>query len=84
MVRSLSGKRVLQTVFAIGILVGAGFGFLVGASSKVKHTSFFGTRLFHPTPTTMALYGIIGSALFIGVIYGIVRVLSRFDDDAVS
>ena len=84
MVRSLSGKRVLQTVFAIGILVGAGFGFFVGASSKVKHTSFFGTRLFHPTPLTMSIYGIIGSILFIGVIYAIIKFLSRFDENAVS
>lgn len=84
MVRSLSGQRVLQLMFAIGILVGAGFGFLVGASSKVTHTSFFGTRLFHPTPLTMSIYGIIGSALFIGVIYGIIKFLSRFDENAVS
>ena len=84
MVQSMSGKRVLQTVFAIGIFVGAGFGFFVGASPKVEHTSFFGTRLFHPTPFTMSIYGIIGSALFIGVIYGIIKLLSRFDEDAVS
>ena len=84
MVRRLSGKRVLQIVFAIGIFVGAGFGFFVGASSKVTHTSFFGTRLFHPTPLTMSIYGIIGSVLFIGVLYGIVKFLSKFDKNAVS
>ena len=84
MVRSLSGKRALQIVFAIGIFFGAGYGFLVGASSKVTHTSFFGTRLFHPTPITMSIYGIVGSTVFIGVIYVIVKFLSRFDENAVS
>lgn len=84
MVNSLSGKRVLQIVFTISILVGAGYGFLVGASSKVTHTSFFGTRLFHPTPITMAIYGIVGSSLLIGVIYVIIKFLSRFDENAVS
>lgn len=81
---NLSGKRVLKTVFSIAILIGAGFGFMVGASSKVTHTSFFGTRLFHPTPITMSIYGIIASALLVGLIYGIVTFLSRFDEHAVQ
>jgi hypothetical protein len=83
MVHSRSGKRTLQTMFAIGILLGAGFGFMVGSSPKINHSSFFGVRLFHPTPISMTIYGIIGSVAFIGIIYGIISFLSRFDKASV-
>jgi hypothetical protein len=82
-VRTQSGKRIFGLVILVGIAVGAGLGLIIGTSSEIQHISVLGSVLFHPTPPSMALYGATAATLGLGVILGIVLVLSQFDQSAV-
>jgi hypothetical protein len=83
MVRTKSGKLVFGLVILVGITVGAGLGLIIGTSSKIQHISVLDIVLFHPTPPSMALYGATAATIGLGVILGIVLVLSRFDESKV-
>ena len=78
-VRTRSGKRVFGTVVLIGIIIGAGLGLIIGTSPKIRHISILDVVIFHPTPTSMALYGATAATVGLTAILGIVMVLSRFD-----
>ena len=80
--RERSGKRVFGIVVVSAILIGAGFGLIVGTSPDVKHVSLLDLLVFHPTPTGMALFGATAATVGLTCILGIVTVLSRFDDAA--
>lgn len=82
-VRTQSGKQVLGLVIAIAVTVGVVLGWVVGTSPDVQHISIFGTVLFHPTPTSMALYGGTAATVGLTVVLGIVTLLSRFDDASI-
>lgn len=77
--RVRSGKRVFGTVVLTGILVGATLGLIIGTSPQIRHISILNIVIFHPTPTSMALYGATAATTGLTVIVGIVLVLSRFD-----
>ena len=80
--RERSGKRVFGIIVVSVILVGAGFGLIVGTSPKVEHVSLLDVLVFHPTPTGMALFGVTSASVGLAIILGIVMALSRFDDSA--
>lgn len=82
-VRTRSGKHVFGTVVLVGIFIGAGLGLLIGTSPKIQHVSFLDIVVFHPTPTSMALYGATAATVWLTSILAIVMVLSRFDQDTV-
>lgn len=80
--RTLSGKTVFGSVFVACIALGAVFGLVLGTSTKIQHISIFDWVTFHPTPTGMALYGVVAAVVLVGGVLGIVLLLSRFDGDA--
>lgn len=81
-VHTRSGKRVFGAVVLIGIMVGAVLGLIIGTSPKIQHISVGDIVLFHPTPTSMALYGATAATVGLTVLLGIVIGLSRFDQSA--
>jgi len=83
LLRTQSGKRVFGIIVLVGIAVGAGLGLIIGTSPKIEHISVLDIVLFHPTPTSMALYGATAATIGLTVILGIVLALSRFDQSAV-
>ena len=82
-VNTRNGREVLGVVVVTAILVGVGLGWVVGTSPKVQHISIFDTVLFHPTPMSMAFYGGTAATIGLAVVFGIVTVLSRFDDSSI-
>lgn len=77
------GRGVFGAIILIGIAVGGGLGLFVGVSYKSQHISMYDVVVFHPTPTSMAVYGAVAATVFFGVLLSIVVILSRFDQDAV-
>lgn len=82
--RGHRGKRVLGAVILVAIGVGAGLGFVIGTSAKIRPIAAFGVVLFRTTPLGMALYGAFASGGLLAVVFGIVEFLSRFDSERVN
>lgn len=76
------GKRVFGVVVLIGIMVGAVLGLIIGTSPKIQHIFIGDIVLFHPTPTSMALYGATAATVGLTMLLSIVIGLSRFDQSA--
>lgn len=77
------GRRILLTLGGIVIILSAGIGWLVGsnAAQSVARTEIFQMSVAIPTtPLSLSLYGTIVSALLIGVLFGLVSVASRIED----
>lgn len=82
-VGSYSGKAVFTLFILVVIVLAAFTGLIVGTSPSIRPITLYGVTLFRPTPLSMAAYGTVGAILVLGTIFGIVSLLSRFDDDAV-
>jgi cobalamin biosynthesis Mg chelatase CobN len=77
------GRRILLTLGGIVIILSAGIGWLVGsnAAQSVARTEIFQMSVAIPTtPLSLSLYGTIVSALLISVLFGLVSVASRIED----
>ena len=76
------GRRILLTVGATVILLSGGIGWLVGSNGAIETAAVLGTGLTIPvTPGSVALYGLAVSAAILGVLFGLVELASRLEDD---
>lgn len=82
-VGAYSGKAVFTLFILVVIVLAAFTGLIVGTSPHVRQISLFGIAVFGPTPLGMAAYGVAGAVAVLGLVFGVVTLLSRFDDDAV-
>lgn len=79
-----SGRTVLFIVAVSAVVIGAVFGYVIGlvAPGAFGHIQFAGITLFHPTPSGIATYGALTTAIILGGIFGAVQFVSRFDTHA--
>lgn len=77
---TIDGKILFGIMFIVLVLIGTGFGFVVGTSTDIQHIKILNSTLFHPNPLGMALYGATTTTFGLLLISGIVKVLSRFDE----
>ncbi|MGQ4555060.1 DUF7520 family protein [Halobellus sp. GM3] len=77
------GRKILLSVGASVVAISGIVGWIVGSNGAeaVPESTLFGTGLSIPTtPTTFALYGVVVSALILGVLFGLVELASRLED----
>jgi hypothetical protein len=81
-----SGRRVLLAFGAVAVAVGFVVGSFVGGVSADRGASVvaFGLVALPTGPLAVGLYAGALGALFVGGLFGAVRLASRFDDAAVE
>lgn len=79
-----AGRPLLGIVAITAVAIAAVFGYLIGvvAAGTMSHIRLGGLTLFHPTPRGLALYGALATTVALGVLFGLVQFVSRFDPDA--
>jgi len=79
-----SGRPYLLGAAGTVTLFAAAAGYVVAANNVVDAVTVFGLVTLSGSPAAMAAYGAMLSALVLGVLFGLVTIASRFDDDAVN
>ncbi|MFC6785709.1 hypothetical protein ACFQFH_07295 [Halobaculum halobium] len=79
-----SGRPYLIGAAAVVTLFAAAAGYVVAANNAVGSVTVFGAVTVPGTPTAVAAYGAVLSLAVLGVLFGLVTVAARFDDDAVN
>ncbi|QZX99329.1 DUF7520 family protein [Halobaculum rubrum] len=80
----VSGRPYLLGAAVVVTLFAAAAGYVVAANNVVDAVTVFGLVTLSGSPATMAAYGAVLSALVLGVLFGLVTVASRFDEDAIN
>ncbi|WP_323676703.1 cox cluster protein [Halorubellus sp. PRR65] len=79
----LSGRRVVATVY-LGVVALAGvLGYILGIILPAQKDVFvaeLGPLAFDITPISFAVYGMVMLAVTLGVLLGLVELVSRYDD----
>ena len=80
---STDGRRVFGVVAVTVVLIGGLLGFFVGSNgAEVAPTiPLVGGLSLPTTPLTVTLYGMVLATLFVGALFGLVTLASRFDDE---
>ncbi|XVH31489.1 DUF7520 family protein [Haloferacaceae archaeon DSL9] len=80
---SRSGRRVFLFLGIVVIAIGGLLGLFVGANGAevTPELTPLGLVSVPVTPGTVALYGMVVAALFVGGLYGAVSFASRFDSE---
>ncbi|WP_254538819.1 DUF7520 family protein [Halomarina litorea] len=79
-----SGRTVLLIVAISAVVIGAVFGYVIGlvAPGVFGHIQVASVVRFHPTPSGLATYGALMTAVVLGGLFGAVQFVSRYDTDA--
>ncbi|WP_348609827.1 DUF7520 family protein [Halobaculum rarum] len=80
----VSGRPYLLGAAAVVTLFAAAAGYVVAANNAVGSVAMFGVVTVPGTPAAVAIYGAVLSIVVLVVLFGLVIVASRFDDDAVN
>ena len=75
-----SARRYLAGAAATVTLFVAVAGYVVAANNAVSSITVFGVVTLPGTPVGVALYGAALSVVLVGVLFGLVRIASRYDD----
>ncbi|WP_135827955.1 DUF7520 family protein [Halorussus halobius] len=77
-----SGRPVFLVGAVAVVLIGGGLGAIVGASGQQRDASvdLLGVVSFEMTPVAMTAFGVLTTAGLLAVLFGLVRVASRYDD----
>ena len=80
--RQASGRRVLLAFGGVAVVVGVVVGSFVGGVSADRGASVvaFGVVTLPTGPLAVGLYAGLLGLLFVGSLFGAVRLVSRFDD----
>jgi len=80
--RTISGRPIFAAGAAAVVLVGGGLGAIVGASGQERDASvdLLGLVSFEMTPVAMTAFGVLLTAGVLALLFGLVRVASRYDD----
>lgn len=79
-----SGRPYLFGAAGAVTLFAAAAGYVVAANNDVGTVNVFGAVMVPGSPAAMAVYGAVLSLVVIGTLFGLVTVVSRFDDDAIE
>ena len=79
-----SGRPYLVGAAGVVTVFAAAAGYVVAANNAVGAVTVFGLVTLPGSPAAMGLYGAALSLLVLGVLFGLVGVASRFDDDATN
>lgn len=79
-----SGRLVFIFVWLVAVAIAGGFGFLLGVigPKALSHIQVFNVQVFHPTPVSMAIYGMSVIGVGLTLVYIAVEIASRFDEHA--
>ncbi|MGM0604869.1 MAG: DUF7520 family protein [Halobacteriota archaeon] len=75
------GRKILIGVGVSVVAIGGVLGGFVGAvgADQVSEIEIFGVLTVPMTPIWMALYGMIATAIVLGVLFGAVELASRYE-----
>jgi hypothetical protein len=78
----LGGRRILLVVGASVVAISGILGLFVGENGKQVAASidFYGLVSIPTTPLAVSLYGMVLSAVALGVLFGLVEFASRWDE----
>jgi pseudouridine-5'-phosphate glycosidase len=81
---TVSGRPIFAAVAVIIVLIAGGIGAIVGASGQERAVAMdlLGLVSFQMTPVSMAVFGMVVTAAVLALLFGLVSVASRYDDQA--
>jgi len=79
---TVSSRPIFAAVAAIVVLIAGGIGAVVGASGQERAVAMdlLGVVAFQMTPVSMAAFGMVVTAAVLALLFGLVSVASRYDD----
>jgi pseudouridine-5'-phosphate glycosidase len=79
---TISSRPIFAAVAVIVVLVAGGIGAIVGASGQNRAVSMdlLGVVSFQMTPVSMAAFGMVVTASVLALLFGLVSVAARYDD----
>ncbi|NEU57439.1 hypothetical protein [Halorussus sp. MSC15.2] len=79
----ISSRPIFAAVAVVVVLVAGGIGAVVGASGQERAVTMdlFGVVSFGMTPLSMATFGMLVTASTLAVLFTLVSVASRYDDE---
>jgi hypothetical protein len=79
----ISVQPVFAVVAILVVLVSGGIGAIVGASGQERAVAMdlLGVVSFPMTPTTMAAFGMLVTAGVLSLLFGLVALAARYDDE---
>ncbi|WP_435179854.1 DUF7520 family protein [Halorussus sp. AFM4] len=80
----ISARPVFGAVAVVVVLVAGGIGAIVGASGQQRAVpmDLFGLVSFPMTPASMAAFGMLVTAGVLALLFSLVSVAARYDDEA--
>ena len=80
---TISSRPIFAAVSVIVVLVAGGLGAIVGASGQNREVAMdlLGVVSFQMTPVVMAAFGMFVTASVLAVLFGLVSVASRYDEE---
>lgn len=81
---AIGGRRVIIVLYFIVVGVAGGMGAAIGSIGlrDLEPVSFLGLVTFQPTPTGLAAFGMTAVGVTLGVVLGLVVLVSRTYPDA--
>ncbi|UPV73129.1 hypothetical protein M0R89_11280 [Halorussus limi] len=81
---TISSRPIFAAVSVVIVLVAGGIGAVVGASGQERAVAMdlLGVVSFQMTPVSMAAFGVVVTASVLALLFGLVSVASRYDDEA--
>ena len=78
-----SSRPIFGVVAVVIVLLAGGIGAIVGASGQQRSVAMdlFGVVSFPMTPVSMAAFGVLVTAGLLAVLFSLVSVASRYDED---
>jgi hypothetical protein len=79
---TISSQPIFAAVSIIIILIAGGIGSIVGASGQERAVAMdlLGVLSFEMTPISMAVFGMAVTASVLALLFGLVSVASRYDE----
>ena len=79
---TVSSRPIFAAVAVIVVLIAGGIGAVVGASGQERAVAMdlLGVVAFQMTPVSMAMFGMVVTAAVLALLFGLVSVASRYDD----
>jgi len=79
---TISGRPIFAAGAVVVVLIGGGLGAIVGASGQRRDASvdLLGVVSFEMSPVVMTAFGMLLTASVLALLFGLVRVASRYDD----
>ncbi|UPV99193.1 hypothetical protein M0R88_11725 [Halorussus gelatinilyticus] len=80
---TISSRPIFAGVSVVVVLVAGGIGAIVGASGQKREVAMnlLGVVSFQMSPVVMAAFGMVLTASVLALLFGLVSVASRYDDE---